>query len=56
MWIRDSIGMLATIPLMAMSMANRLTPYPIAPDWPRRVCGGRRSAAADTQGLRAMAQ
>ena len=25
-WIGDSIGMLATIPLMAMSVANRLIP------------------------------
>jgi hypothetical protein len=33
LWIRGSIGMLATIPLMVMNLANRLIPYPIVPDW-----------------------
>jgi fumarate reductase subunit D len=33
LWIRGSIGMLATIPLMVMNLANRLIPFPIVPDW-----------------------
>ena len=33
LWIRGSIGMLGTVPLMLMNLANRLIPYPIAPDW-----------------------
>ncbi len=33
LWIRGSIGMFATIPLMVMNLASRLIPFPIIPDW-----------------------